>query len=252
MEKEKGYHPGWILATGAFLLAITALYVFRLVALGEGDRLLPIYSVETGEKKAAVTFNCAWDPENLPEILKTLEEHQAKATFFAVGQWAEENPDAVKAIIEAGHEIGSHSNTHPDMTKIPEEKIREELCRARERIKKAGGGTAALFRAPSGAYDNTVVKTAAEEGFTTIQWDVDSRDWQDKSAGEMVEAVTKNVKNGSILLFHVGKKNTAEALPRILEILEQQGFRFVPVSELIYTENYTIDHEGRQHSLKNE
>lgn len=250
MEKEKGYHPGWILVTGAFILAVTVIYVLRLVALGEGERLLPIYSVETDEKKVAITFNCAWDPENLPEILKTLEAHGARATFFAVGQWAEDNPDAIKAIGSAGHEIGSHSNTHPDMTGLSEEAVREELRRSRERIKKAGGGSAALFRAPSGAYNNTVVKTAAEEGFTTIQWDVDSRDWQDKSAGEMVEAVTKNVRNGSILLFHVGKENTAEALPRILEILEQQGFSFVPVSELIYTENYTMDHEGRQHSLK--
>lgn len=250
MEKEKGYHPGWILATGAFILAVTVIYVLRLVALGEGERLLPIYSVETDEKKVAITFNCAWDPENLPEILKTLEAHGARATFFAVGQWAEDNPDAIKAIGSAGHEIGSHSNTHPDMTGLSEEAVREELRRSRERIKKAGGSSVALFRAPSGAYNNTVVKTAAEEGFTTIQWDVDSRDWQDKSAGEMVEAVTKNVRNGSILLFHVGKENTAEALPRILEILEQQGFSFVPVSELIYTENYTMDHEGRQHSLK--
>lgn len=250
MEKEKELCPGWILAMGAFILAVTVIYVLRLVALGEGDRLLPIYSVETDEKKVAITFNCAWDPENLPELLETMEKYHAKGTFFAVGQWAEENPNAVKAIVDAGHEIGSHSNTHPDMTGLSEEAVREELRRSKERIEKAGGTAATLFRAPSGAYNNTVVKTAAEEGFTTIQWDVDSRDWQDKSAGEMVEAVTKNVRSGSILLFHVGKENTAEALPQILEILEQQGFSFVPVSELIYTENYTIDHEGRQRSLK--
>ena len=87
-------------------------------------------------------------------------------------------------------------------------------------------------------------------GFTSIQWDVDSRDWKDKTAGEMVESVTKNVRKGSIILFHSGKKNTLEALPQILEILKNGGYEFVKVSDLIYAGNYTVDHTGRQHSLE--
>jgi peptidoglycan/xylan/chitin deacetylase (PgdA/CDA1 family) len=87
-------------------------------------------------------------------------------------------------------------------------------------------------------------------GFVTIQWDVDSRDWKDKTAGEMIESVTKNVGKGSIILFHSGKENTLEALPQILEILKNGGYDFVKVSDLIYKENYTIDHTGRQFSLK--
>ena len=86
-------------------------------------------------------------------------------------------------------------------------------------------------------------------GFTSIQWDVDSRDWKNKAAGEMVESVTKNIRRGSIVLFHSGKENTLEALPQILEILKNGVYKFVKFSDLIYSENYTIDHTGRQFSL---
>ena len=249
-KEETAVRPLWILLAGGFVLAVMILYVLRLVAIGEGSRLLPIYSVETEEKKVALTFNCAWSAENIPALLETLSDHNAKATFFIVGQWAEENPSAVKAIADAGHEIGSHSNTHPDMVKLSKEKIREELSRSKERIEKAGGGEIKLFRAPSGSYSNELIETAEEEGYTTIQWDMDSRDWQDKTAEEIIEAMTTGVGKGSILLFHVGKENTEEALPYILETLEQQGYEFVSVSELIYRENYTLDVAGRQHLLK--
>ncbi len=245
-----GKRPLWAIFAAAIIFAALAFFVFNCVAMGEGSRLLPVYSVETPEKKVAVTFNCAWEAEDIPEILSVLEKYEAKATFFILGQWAKENPDEVKMIAEAGHEIGTHSNTHPDMAKITMEKAREELLRSCEYIEKAGGGKPKLFRAPSGSYSGELIKTASEMGFMTIQWDIDSRDWKDKTAAEMVESVTKNVGKGSIILFHSGKKNTLEALPQILEILKNGGYEFVKISELVYTENYTIDHTGRQHSLE--
>ena len=245
-----GKRPLWAIFASLLIFIALAFFVLNSVAMGEGSRLLPIYSVETPEKKVAVTFNCAWKADDIPEILSILEKYEAKATFFVLGQWAKENPTAVKMIAEAGHEIGTHSNTHPDMAIISTEEVKEELFRSCELIEKAGGGKPKLFRAPSGSYSSKLIKTASETGFTTIQWDVDSREWKDKPAGEMVESVTKNVSKGSIILFHSGKENTIEALPQILEILKNGGYDFVKVSDLIYKENYTIDHTGRQHSLE--
>ena len=250
MEKYEGeIRRGWIWAAMFLVLALTAIFFFESVAYGFGSRLLPIYSVETAERKIAVTFNCAWDAADIPDILAALEKYDAKATFFLVGSWAEQNPDAVEMIAKAGHEIGTHSNTHPDMAAISKEKIIEELSRSCERIAAAGGGTPKLFRAPSGSYNNTLIKTAAEEGFTTIQWDVDSRDWKNPDPSEMVTKVTENVRCGSIILFHSGAKPTAKALLQILDILSQQGYSFITVSELIYKDNYTINNEGRQIKL---
>lgn len=245
-----GKRPLWAIIAAILIFAALAFFVFSCVAMGEGSGLLPIYSVETDEKKIAVTFNCAWEADDIPEILGILEKYDAKATFFILGQWAKDNPSAVKMIAEAGHETGTHSNTHPDMAKSTPDEIRSELFRSCEHIEKAGGGKPKLFRAPGGSYSLELIKTAAEMGFIAVQWDVDSRDWKGKTAGEMVESVTKNVQKGSIILFHSGKKNTAEALPQILEILKNGGYEFVKVSELIYTEDFTIDHTGRQYSLK--
>ncbi|MGN0628555.1 MAG: polysaccharide deacetylase family protein [Oscillospiraceae bacterium] len=243
-----GIRPIWIVAAAALVLGAMVIFVLRCVALGEGSRLLPIYSVETQEKKVAVTFNCAWDAEDIPALLEILGQYDAKATFFILGQWAEENPSAVKAIAAAGHEIATHSNTHPDMTKLGKEEIINELTRSCDKIEAAGGGRPTLFRAPSGAYNNDVISTAAEQGFMTIQWDVDSRDWKEPEPAAMAQSVIDNVQNGSIILLHSGAKPTPEALPKILDALSQQGYEFVRVSDLILTENYTIDHEGRQHS----
>ena len=250
MEKYEGeIRIGWIWAAMFLVLALTAIFFFESVAYGFGSRLLPIYSVETPERKIAVTFNCAWSADDIPDILAALEKYDAKATFFLVGSWAEQNPDAVEMIAKAGHEIGTHSNTHPDMAAISKEKIIEELSRSCERIAAAGGGTPKLFRAPSGSYNNTLIKTAAEQGFCTIQWDVDSRDWKNPDPSEMVTKVTENVRCGSIILFHSGAKPTAKALLQILDILSQQGYSFITVSELIYKDNYTINNEGRQIKL---
>lgn len=245
-----GKRPLWAIFAALLIFIAMAFFVVNCVAMGEGSRLLPVYSVETPEKKVAVTFNCAWEADDIPEILAILEKYEAKATFFILGQWAKENPDSVKMIAKSCHEIGTHSNTHPDMAKISMEEAREELLRSCEHIEKADGGKPKLFRAPSGSYSSELIKTASEMGFMTIQWDIDSRDWKDKTAAEMVESVTKNVGKGSIILFHSGKKNTLEALPQILEILKNGGYEFVKISDLIYTENYTIDHTGRQFCLQ--
>lgn len=242
-----GKRPLWAIFASVLILIALVFFVMNCVAFGEGSRLLPIYSVETPDKKVAVTFNCAWSAKDIPDILSVLEKYGAKATFFILGQWAKENPDAVKMIADSGHEIGTHSNTHPDMAKISADEIRKELSRSCDYIEKACGIRPELFRAPGGSYSGELIKTAAESGYTAIQWDVDSRDWKGKTAGEMVESVTENISRGSIILFHSGKENTLEALPQILEILRNGGYEFVKVSELIYTDGYIIDHTGRQH-----
>lgn len=249
-EYDIGKRPFWVIAAALLIFIALAIFAVNCVAMAEGSRLLPIYSVETEEKKIAVTFNCAWGAEDIPQILEILEKYNAKASFFILGQWANDNPEKVRMITEAGHEIGNHSNTHPDMAAMEKTEIFREIVRCSENIEKACGIKPELFRAPSGSYSNTLVEAASELGFTSVQWDIDSRDWKNLAPGEIIASVTKNVQKGSIILFHSGKENTLSALPQILEILSNRGFEFVKVSELIYKRNYTVDHTGRQHSLE--
>ena len=210
------------------------------------ERKLPIYCVDTTEKKIAISFDAAWGNEFTDDILNILDEYQARATFFLVGFWIDKFPDDVKEIQKRGMEIGSHSMTHPDMTTIGTDQIDKELDENAAKIKELIGKEPKLFRCPYGAYDNTFMEIAESKGYKVIQWDVDSLDWKDISTEQIVERVVRNVKNGSIVLFHNNAQYVAQYLPQILQKLKADGYEIVPVGELIMYENYYMDHTGKQ------
>lgn len=235
----------------AFVLIITAIASTVTVShisttASTTERKLPIYSVETNKKKVAITFDAAWSAEDTDELLAILKKHNAKATVYAVGDWVDKNPDAVKKFYESGHEIGNHSDSHPSFSKISREEVRKEITSCNDKIKVITGEAPKTVRAPSGDYDNKSIETAESLGMKMIQWDVDSLDWKLLSVDEMYNRVTSKVQNGSIVLFHNGVENTPEALDKILTKLKTDGYEFVTVSELIYWGNYDIDHAGRQ------
>ena len=229
----------------SLVLGTTGAYA---VFLGGTVRKLPVYSVETEEKKISISFDCAWGTDYTDKLLEILEREGVRATFFMVEFWAEKYPEYVKKIDEKGNEIGTHSATHSYMSKLSEREIRNELQTSCEAIEKVTGKKVELFRAPYGDYDDLLIGTAQEMGLYTIQWDVDSLDWKDLSANDIAMRIINRVQNGSIILCHNNGLHTAEALPIVLDTLKNSGYTFVPIGELIYRENYTIDANGRQHA----
>ena len=240
-------------------LAVAAALLFLLVAGGfsakaagaetvfwSGARSLPIYCVDRDDNKIAISFDCAWGPEHTDAILKNLADAKVRATFFTVQFWAEKYPEYLKKIDEAGHEIGTHSATHSYMSRLSEAEIRAELKSSSEAIASVTGKTVSLFRPPYGDYDNLLIDTANAMGLYPIQWDVDSLDWKDLSAADIAARIVERVKSGSIILCHNNGLHTAEALPIIFDTLHAKGYEFVPIGELIYKENYTIDNAGTQ------
>ncbi len=215
------------------------------------QRKLPIYSVETAEKKVAVTFDAAWSADDTDELLDILNKYNAKITVFAVGDWIRKNPEAVKKFHDNGHEIGNHSDTHALFGNINEEKLRQEIENCNAEIEKITGVKPRVLRAPSGDYNNKSIEMTESYGMKMIQWDVDSLDWKKLSVDEMYNRVIDKAQNGSIILFHNGVKNTPEALDKILAKLKADGYEFVTVSELIYWDNYEIDHTGKQYIIRN-
>ena len=219
----------------------------KTVGAGTGSiRSLPIYSVETEEKKIAISFDCAWGVEHTDKLLEYMQKNEVRCTFFAVQFWVEKYPEYVKKIVEAGHEMGTHSRTHPYMSKLTKAQIQDELTTSSQAIERLTGKKVTLFRPPYGDYNNTLIDTCNEMGLYPIQWDVDSLDWKNLSAQEIALRIVNGTKNGSIILCHNNGLHTAEALPMIFSTLKNRGFTFVPISELIYTQNYYIDHNGRQ------
>ena len=111
------------------------------VFFGYSTRLVPVYSVETDKKQVAISFDAAWGADKTEGILEILKEYNVSATFFLVGFWVDEYPETVKAIDEAGIEIGTHSNKHPDMAKLSAEEIKEELTTSVQKIENITGKT---------------------------------------------------------------------------------------------------------------
>lgn len=208
-------------------------------------REIPIYSVERSDNKIALTFDCAWGDEDMDAILDTLDKYEAKATFFVLGTWAEKYPDAVRKIKEHGHELGNHSYNHADYTKLSADKILSDLDKCDSAIEAVTGEKPYLMRAPSGGYNDTVVKTAEGSGRWYIQWSVDGIDYGDAEPQAIYDRSVSHTEAGDIILLHTGTQSTANVLPKILEALECK-YEFSTVSELIYRENYKIDNTGRQ------
>ncbi|MBE5943414.1 MAG: polysaccharide deacetylase family protein [Lachnospiraceae bacterium] len=220
-----------------------------MATMGEHyEETLPIYSVETDEKVVSITFDAAWGVEDLDAILCILEEHDCKATFFVTGEWATKYPEEIKKIYQGGHDIGNHGATHKHMPTISREEMISEIEGCHNIVKSIIGVDMDLFRPPYGDYNESVVMTAKAQGYYSIQWDVDSLDWKDYGVDAIINTVCnhKALKNGSIILLHNGSTYTAEALDELLTNLESKGYEFLPVSELIYRDGYTIDHTGRQ------
>ena len=211
-----------------------------------GKRSLPIYSVGREDNKISISFDCAWGVDSTDKILQCLAEKKVNATFFTVQFWAEKYPEYLKKIDEGGHEVGTHSATHSYMSKLSESEIRKEFETSCAAIEKVTGKPVTLFRPPYGDYDDLLIDTASAMGLYSIQWDVDSLDWKDLSASDIAERIVERTRSGSIILCHNNGLHTAEALPIVIDKLRANGFEFVPIGELIYKENYTIDSTGRQ------
>ena len=227
-----------------------AVHYPAAVSAAAADRQLPIYCVQRDQKMVAISFDAAWGNEDTQQLIDIMAKHQIKATFFVVGEWVDKYPESVKALHDAGHEVMNHSNAHAHMSELSAEEIVADVTACNEKIEAVTGVVPTLIRPPYGEYDDHVVNAIRSMGMEPIQWDVDSLDWKDLSAGDITQRVLSKVQPGSIVLFHNAALHTPEALPGIIEALLQEGYTFVPISELIlpgeYGVDYTIDHTGRQ------
>lgn len=242
--------------TIVFFTAILALLTIKInkgfdsLNVFSPTKELPIYSVETKDKKIAISFDAAYGDEYTIDILDTLDEYKVKTTFFLVKFWVENFPNRVEEIYKRGHEIGNHSATHPNMSELSAEQIAEELNSTADGIFKITKEKPILFRPPFGDYNDLLIQEAKKNGYYTIQWDVDSIDWKELGVDSVVDRVTRNVKPGSIVLFHNNAKYVREYLPLVLERLIDDGYEIVPISQLIHKENFKMDNTGRQIPIK--
>lgn len=213
-----------------------------------GDRKLPVYSVQTTEKKIALSFDCAWGAEDFDSMMETLDKHNVKATFFMTGGFVSDNPEYVKTLVEKGHELGNHSEHHYDMATITAGEMKTEIMDVHKKVKELTGKDMKVFRPPYGSYNNELIDTVYGCDYYPIQWDVDSLDWKNYGMQNIIDTVCnhKRLDCGSIILCHLGAKYTSQALDEMLTKLQDMGYEIVPVSKLIMTEGYHMDANGMQ------
>ena len=218
------------------------------VSSNVNGRELPIYSVETKEKKVALSFDAAWGNDDTQKILEILKKHGLHVTFFMTGGWVEKYPEDVKAIQAAGHDLGNHSENHKNMAQLSTEEQKTEIMTVHEKVKQLTGVDMQLFRPPYGEYNDNLILTAKGCGYFPVEWSVDSLDWKDYGVDSILDMVLKNkeLRNGAIILCHNGAKYTPDALEQLITGLEDKGYQIVPISELIYKDHYHMDVTGRQ------
>lgn len=242
--------------SAAFLLAAVALIQGAVrflpdsitVSSSVGGRELPIYCVETEKKQVALSFDAAWGNEDTSRILDILKKHNVKVTFFMTGGWVESYPEDVRAILADGHDLGNHSENHKNMSELSDEACQEEIQKVHTKVQELTGYEMCLFRPPYGDYDNHVIKNVQKCGYYPIQWSIDSLDWKDYGADDIVKRVVESDKlnNGAIILMHNGAKYTADALDAVITGLQDKGYELVPISQLIYKDKYHMKADGTQ------
>jgi len=182
----------------------------------------------------AMTFDDGPSAKLTPKLLDLLAAHHIKATFFVIGENAAEHPELVQRAAREGHEIGNHSWSHPYLSKMSDEGVRQQLQKTDDAIKNATGARPTLMRPPYGALTEHQKKWIHETfGYRIILWDVDPLDWKRPGAAVVCNRIVKETRSGSIVLSHDIHPGTIEAMPATLGQLEAKGFKFVTVSELI-------------------
>jgi probable sporulation protein (polysaccharide deacetylase family) len=192
----------------------------------------PIYRGHPDKTMVSFLINVAWGNEYLPSMLDVLDKHGVKATFFLEGRWAKENPVLVKTIKEAGHEIGNHSYSHPDMARITTDQIRKQIGSTNDVIKEITGAAPVWFAPPSGSFRQDVITVADEFKMETVLWSVDTIDWQKPEPRVLVERVLKKVHNGAMILMHP-TDSTSRGLETLIQSIKQKGYSFGSVSMLL-------------------
>lgn len=188
---------------------------------------------EDNRKMIALTFDDGPDKKVTPRILKTLNKYDVKATFFMLGRSVNNYPEIAKDVAKQGHEIANHSITHANLNKSTKSHIENEMIQSKKIIKDATGVAPKLFRPPYGEYNGVVIDKANQSDQKVIMWSIDTLDWQHKDVNKTVAITMEQAKKDSIVLMHDIHDTTADALPKLIESLQSEGFEFVTTSELL-------------------
>ena len=224
-----------ILKTLVFI-GFISIICCSFINFASAENKLVFKSNSNDQMKIAITFDDGPHPRKTEKILNILDQFDVKATFFVIGVNVNNYPNVIKKVLSNGHELGKHTYSHKVLKSLAIDKIQSELYDTEDALYKLCMYKPTLLRPPCGLYDSNLVKVAKENAYKIVLWTVDTKDWAHESVNSIVKNVLENVKSGDIILFHdyiSGVDNTPEALKIIIPKLQEMGYKFVTVSELL-------------------
>ncbi len=194
-----------------------------------------------GSRRLALTFDDGPNDPHTFELLDVLARHNVSATFFMIGSFVAQRPDIARAVSDAGHVIGNHSFTHPNMIFCTGAEVGEEIAGCERALDEAGVAHARLFRPPHGGRRPAVLRMVRRLGFEPVMWRVTGWDWTPKAPQQIAQAVSRQVRGGDIILLHDGghqrmgtdRSATVRATDLIIQRYKGEGFEFATVPEMM-------------------
>lgn len=207
------------------------------VSMDDLEKFNAYYAENTAEKRLYLTFDCGYENGNTPAILDALKKHNAPGTFFVVGNFVSDNPDLIKRIHEEGHEVGNHTFSHPDMSKIStQETFSDELSKVEKLYREiTGKEMEKYYRPPQGKYNEDNLQMAKDMGYQTFFWSLAYVDWmqdQQPSREEAFDKLLGRIHPGAIVLLHNTSSTNGQILDELLTKWEDMGYSFHPLKEL--------------------
>jgi peptidoglycan/xylan/chitin deacetylase (PgdA/CDA1 family) len=230
---------GIIAGLGAAAAAATAGYA----SMAPESQLFgsTFIGLESGSRRLALTYDDGPNDPDTMRLLDALDRHGAKATFFMIGSFVRQKPEIARAVAAAGHAIGNHTFTHPNLIFSSPAGIERELADCEAALKEVIGEHAALFRPPFGGRRPGVLRAARARGLTPILWNVTCYDWEPTTPERIEERVRKQMRGGDVILLHDGSHKgmggdraaTVAATERILARYKQEDYEFVTIPQMM-------------------
>jgi peptidoglycan/xylan/chitin deacetylase (PgdA/CDA1 family) len=226
-----GFDVSWFIG---LLLLYTAVLFYGSFYIRSNFFLKTFFSGKTKEKIIALSFDDGPSAEFTPQILQTLKAHNVSATFFLIGENAEEQPALVKRIVEEGHLIGNHTFYHGNWFDLQsEKKMKNEMQQTQDWVYQLTGKQMNWFRPPYGVTNPNVKKAIVAMHYQTIGWTIRSFDTMIKDPKKLLARIKETIKPGAIVLLHDTQKTTAAALPDIIQSVKNMGYEIVPLDKLL-------------------
>lgn len=233
----------------AILLVVAAAALPYVYANISTTHRQPIACTDRFDQVVSLTFDVTTGDAHIDALIDTLSAARVPAAFFVTGEWLDRYPASAQALHEAGFPLMNLTDSYAYLTDLSYNDAMQEFVRCGDKIQALTGQAPLLCRAPRGQYNDTVLRACDALGLTCVQWDVEGHDDTVSDPADLARLVSSSVSTGSIVRLRADAEVTAAALPDLLQAIQDRGFTVTPLTSLLYTDSYTINHEGRQQAL---